>query len=112
MIEDAQEVFHNDQNPVSVFFYCSRNIAEPARSNLDAIMTIIAQQLCNLQPEQSLFPSTVTAYKKRKNEGFALGSLSIDESRLLILQLAEYYPLTIIVIDALDECDHHTETNS
>lgn len=53
----------------------------------------------------------MAAYKKREIEGFASGSLSIDESRLLILQLVEYYPLTIIVIDALDECDSEKRTD-
>jgi len=38
-------------------------------------------------------------------EGFASGSLGIDESCALIIQLSEQYPLTTIVIDALDECD-------
>lgn len=47
----------------------------------------------------------VAAYKKREEEGFASGPLNIDESRALILQFTEQYPLTTIVIDALDECD-------
>jgi hypothetical protein len=29
----------------------------------------------------------------------------MDESRALITQLVEHYPLTTIIIDALDECD-------
>ena len=53
----------------------------------------------------------MAAYKKREMEGFASGSLSIDESRLLILQLAEYYSLITIVIDALDECDPEKRTD-
>jgi len=50
-------------------------------------------------------PPIVAAYKKREMEGFASGSLGIHESCALIIELAEYYPLTTIVIDALDECD-------
>jgi hypothetical protein len=47
----------------------------------------------------------VATYKKREIEGFASGPLRMDESRALIIQLVEHYPLTTIVIDALDECD-------
>ncbi|KAH8653142.1 hypothetical protein BGZ60DRAFT_533332 [Tricladium varicosporioides] len=105
MIEDAKKSFQNGQNPAPVFFYCSRNTAEPARSNPDAIIANIARQLSSFQPGDPLLPPMVAAYKKREIEGFASGSLGIDESRTLILQLTDYYPLTTIVIDALDECD-------
>lgn len=53
-------------------------------------------------------PSTSSnsdSLQETREGAFASGSLSIDESRALILQLVEHYPLTTIVIDALDECD-------
>ncbi|PVH75975.1 ankyrin [Cadophora sp. DSE1049] len=105
VIEDARMAFKNDHNPAPVFFYCSRNTAEPARSNPDAIMASIARQLSSTQPGCPLLPPTVAAHKKREIEGFASGSLSINESSALIIQLAEQFPITTIVIDALDECD-------
>ena len=105
VIEDVQKGFRDNQNPAPVFFYCSRNTAEPARSNPDAIVASIARQLSSIQSGHPLLPPTVAAYKKREMEGFASGSLSIEESLLLILELANYYPLITIVIDALDECD-------
>lgn len=52
-----------------------------------------------------MLPPIVSAYTKRETDGFASGPLRIDESRALIIQLIEQYPLTTIVIDALDECD-------
>ena len=110
MIEDAKKAFDNGQSPAPVFFYCSRNNAEPARSNPDAIVATIARQLSSRQPGHSLLPPTVAAYKKREMEGSASESLCINESRLLILQLAEHYQLTTIVIDALDECDPERRT--
>ena len=70
------------------------------------ILASIARQLSSLQPGHHLLPPIVAAYKRKEEEGFASGPLSIDESRELILQFAEQYPLTTIVIDALDECDH------
>lgn len=105
VIEDAQKAFYDGQSPPPAFFYCSRNTAEPMRSNPDSIVASIARQLSNLEPEHPLLPPVVAAYTKREKEGFASGSLDIEESRALILQLVEQYQLTTIVIDALDECD-------
>ena len=47
----------------------------------------------------------IQSYREREVEGFASGPLRIEESYALIIQLAEHYPLTTIIIDALDECD-------
>ncbi|KAH7310162.1 hypothetical protein BKA65DRAFT_559174 [Rhexocercosporidium sp. MPI-PUGE-AT-0058] len=105
VIEDAKMAFQKGHYPAPVFFYCSRNTAEPTRSNPDVIMASIARQLSSTEPGCPLLPPTVAAYKKRETEGFASGSLSIDESCALIIQLAKQFPISTIVIDALDECD-------
>jgi hypothetical protein len=97
--------FRSGQSPPPAFFYCSRNTAEPMRSSPDAVIASIIRQLSRLQPELPLLPPIVATYKKREIEGFASGSLRIDESRALLIQLIEHYPLTTIVIDALDECN-------
>jgi hypothetical protein len=99
------EAFRAGQSSPPAFFYCSRNTAEPTRSSPDAIVASIARQLSSLQPGLPLLPPIVASYKKREIEGFASGSLRIEESGALIIQLVEHYPLTTIVIDALDECD-------
>jgi hypothetical protein len=52
----------------------------------------------------ALLSPMVTTYRRREAEGFASGPLRMDESAAIIIQLVEYYPLTTIVIDALDEC--------
>jgi hypothetical protein len=105
VIEDAKKAFYNGQSPPPAFFYCSRNTAEPSRSSPGAIIASIARQLASLRPGDPLLPPIIAAYTKREKEGFASGSLGIEESRALILQLVEHYQLTTIVIDALDECD-------
>jgi hypothetical protein len=105
VIEDAMRSFHAGQCPPPVFFYCSRNPAEPGRSSPEAIIASIVQQLSSLQPGHPLLDPTITAYSKKEAEGFASGKLRINESCALILQLVEHYPLTTIAIDALDECD-------
>jgi len=105
VIEDALEGFRAGHNPQPVFFYSSRNKAEPGRSDPKAILASLARQLSSLQPGKPLLQPTIDLYKKKEAEGFASGSLRIEESCALIIQLIEQYPLTTIVIDALDECD-------
>lgn len=105
MIEDAKIAFQNSHSPAPVFFYCSRNTAEPTRSNPDAIVASIVRQLSSPNPGHALLPPIVSTYKKREMDGFASGPLRLDESCALVIQLAEQYPMTTIVIDALDECD-------
>ena len=99
------EPFHIGRSPPPVFFYCSRNTAEPGRSNPETIIASIARQLSGLQPGIPLLGPTIAVYLKKEADGFASGILCINESCSLILQLFEHYPLTTIVIDALDECD-------
>lgn len=60
-----------------------------------------------MEPGKPLMKPTVDLYEKKENEGFASGSLQMDESRDLILQLVENYPLITIIVDAMDECDPH-----
>ncbi|KFY32484.1 hypothetical protein V493_00153, partial [Pseudogymnoascus sp. VKM F-4281 (FW-2241)] len=111
VIEDAMQAFRAGQSPPPAFFYCSRNTAEPARSNPDAIIASIVRQLSCLQPEFPLLGPVIATYRKREAEGFASGPLRIDESTALIIQLTEQYPMTTIVIDALDECDPESRTD-
>ncbi|KAF2194673.1 hypothetical protein K469DRAFT_686660 [Zopfia rhizophila CBS 207.26] len=105
VIEDALKSFKAGDSPQPVFFYCSRNPAEPERSNPTAILASLARQLSCLEPGKPLLRPTVDLFKKKEEEGFASGSLQRDESRTLILQLIAQYPLTTIVIDAMDECN-------
>ena len=99
--EDAFESFRANDSPQPIFFYCSRNSAEPTRSDPAAILASLARQLSCLEPGNPLLRPTVDLYKRKEEEGFASGSLQVDESRTLILQLIAQYPLTTIIIDAM-----------
>ena len=44
-------------------------------------------------------------YKAREDNAFAAGSLTLEESTALIIELSKYRPLTTIIVDALDECE-------
>ena len=105
IIEDALKSFEAGNSPQPVFFYCSRNPAEPARSDPKAILASLARQLSSLEPGKSLLQPSVSLYEKEEAEGFASGQLQVDESRRLIMQLIELYPQTTIILDALDECN-------
>ena len=97
--------FNAGYSPPPVFFYCSRNPAEPARSSPVAIIASIARQLSSPEPGLPLLDPVLEIYRKEEARGFPSGALSIEKSCALLLQLIDYYPLTTIVVDALDECD-------
>ncbi|KAL5384500.1 hypothetical protein DPSP01_005298 [Paraphaeosphaeria sporulosa] len=105
LIEDAVARYKAGNSPQPVFFYCSRNPAEPTRSQPQAILASLARQLSCLEPGKPLLAPSVNLYREKEAEGFASGSLQMDESLNLVLQLIAHYPLTTIVIDAMDECD-------
>lgn len=110
VVEDAQNSFQHRQSPPPVYFYCSRNPAERGRSDPPSIVASIARQLSCLQPGDPLLGPVITAHKKREIDAFAAGSLRLDESRALIMELIEHYPMVTIIIDALDECDPDTRS--
>jgi hypothetical protein len=91
VIEDSMRAFHGGQSPPPVFFYCSRNTAEPGRSNPEAIIASIVRQLSSFQPGLPLLDPIITAYLKKEAEGFASGKLRINESSTE-RELCTYYP--------------------
>jgi hypothetical protein len=97
--------FRSGHGPPPAFFYCSRNPSEPTRSNPEAILASLARQLSNLQPGDPLLSPAIEFFKKKEAQGFASGPPRMVEACELIIQLVEYYPLTLIIIDAFDECD-------
>ena len=103
-MEHLLEGSENGENPRPAFFYCSRNTAEPGRSDPRGILASIARQLSSLKPGNPILKPTVDLYCKHEKEAFASTNIRIEESCELILQLTDLHPLTIIVIDALDEC--------
>ena len=96
---------YTGQSPPPAYFYCSRDTAEPTRSSPDAITASIVRQLSCLQPRSPLLNPVIATYKKREAKGFASGLLHIAESSAIIIQLIKSYPLTTIVINALNECN-------
>ncbi|WQF90410.1 Putative P-loop containing nucleoside triphosphate hydrolase [Colletotrichum destructivum] len=106
VVEDAQNAFSNNQTPAPVYFYCSRNPAEPGRSDPSQIAASIARQLSAPVAGGPLLDDAVRAYQQREENGFASGPLRLEESKDLIIKLLDRYKdaTATIVIDALDEC--------
>ena len=104
VIEDAMKRSSDGRGPPPVYFYCSRNAAESQRSDAAAIFSSIVRQLSCTEPGLPLLPPVVEIYEK-KGRGFDSHGLRIEDSCEIIKKLIEYYPMTTIVIDALDECN-------
>lgn len=105
VIEEVYKGFHAGNNPQPVYFYFSRNSAEPTRSDPEAVLASLARQLSCFAHGKPLLGPSVDLYKRKELEGFASGCLGLDESCALIIQLIKQYPVTTIILDALDECD-------
>lgn len=87
------------------YYYCSRNAAEPERSNPEVVLASIARQLACSKPGSPVLPPAEKNYQDARLTGSLQKHLDLDKSCELILQLVDYHDITTIVIDALDECD-------
>ena len=104
-VEEQLNDATRESNPCPIYFYCTRNPAEPERASPDTILSSLARQLANLTSGGPILEPVRKLYKSREQNGFAAGPLMLEESTALIIQLSQDRPLTTIIIDALDECD-------
>lgn len=88
------------------YFYC--NYKEEQRRDPGSILRSLVKQLC-LQSPGDGFPAPVLAvYNHRERSADLTNLLSIEESTELIIQLSAGFRRTILIVDALDECDTQT----
>lgn len=92
-----------ESNPSPIFFYCTRNPAEPERATPDTILRSLVRQLTCSTSHETILEPVRELYKSHEQTGFAAGPLTLEESTTLIIQLSQERPLTTIIIDALDE---------
>ena len=104
-VEERLHDASKESNPCPIYFYCTRNPAEPERGTPDAILRSLVRQLACSTSDEIIVEPVKDLYKSREKDGFAAGPLNFEESTALIIELSQNKPLTIIVIDALDECD-------
>lgn len=105
IIEDLVRQCDVDDRPQPVYFYCSRNNQETTRSDPRAILASLARQISSLKPGAPILPPSLLLYRRKEVDGFASGTISIDESTKLIVHLTDYYAVSTIIVDALDECN-------
>lgn len=88
-------------------FFCSRNPAEPERTDPRDILRSLVKQISLCRKGTSLRRPSVEMYKKRQEEASHVGEtpapLTVEESVDLICEHSRTTSFTII-IDALDEC--------
>lgn len=95
-----------DAAPIA-YFYCTRNTAEPQRSDPAEVLRAVLKQLICSKPNWQRESSTAEEYKRRKREaeedGSDIARLDIWETTRAITEAVAEMPV-IIFIDALDEC--------
>ena len=104
-IQQQLDEFQEGKNPNPIYFYCTRNPAEPERSKPDAILRSLVRQLALRSPQEGILEPVRKVYKAREDCAFAAGALTLEESTALLIELSRYRQLTTIVVDALDECE-------
>ena len=104
-VEEQLKDARRKSTPCPIYFYCTRNPAEPERASPDTILRSLVRQLACSTSDGPILEPVREIYKSREANGFAAGPLTLEESSALIIQLSQDRPLTTIVIDALDECD-------
>ncbi|CAG9938653.1 unnamed protein product [Clonostachys rosea f. rosea IK726] len=109
-IEDAMSAFQAKQSPQPAYFYCSRNSAEPGRSDPSRILASIARQLATPEVGGAILEPALEVYNERESQASADGPLRLEESKELIIKLLDQYKgaTMTIAIDALDECNEDT----
>ncbi|KAM0238863.1 hypothetical protein ACHAP5_008552 [Fusarium lateritium] len=108
VIDDAIEAYEKKQASYPAYFYCSRNPAEPERSNPARMLASIARQLSTPQRRGAILEPAIKEYQEEEKSDFMSGPLRLERSKSLILQLLEQYNSATIVMDALDECNPDT----
>ena len=104
-MEKQQHDANRKRNPRPIYFYCIRSPAERERANPVTILGSLVRQLACSASDGTILEPVKELYRSRKQDGFAAGPLTLDESTALIIELSQDRPLTTIIVDALDECD-------
>ena len=102
MINQTLVKAHEDQRaPYPIYFFCSRNTAEPERADPEHILRSLMRQASDLPGGPPLHHTLKKRYEKRRVDG----DVSAQEAVEIISNTIEDRSVTYILIDALDECD-------
>jgi polyhydroxyalkanoate synthesis regulator phasin len=87
------------------YFYCARNSGEQERGDPEEILRSILRQLSCPAPGFPILEAVQQKYRELRDEGFESKKLTLNETRTLILDIAQNCPRITIIVDALDECN-------
>ncbi|KAL7273945.1 hypothetical protein RUND412_003172 [Rhizina undulata] len=93
-------------NHALAYFYCK--YGESEREEPRSILSTIVKQLSLMNPEGFLPKAVISLHQEQKKDGVKSRRLWLDQSTKLVLQLSKAFEQTVIVIDALDECNKET----
>jgi hypothetical protein len=85
------------------YFYYNRN--EALRTDPENVLRCYVNQLSIAHDKSRLHTALREKYTEKSKSGFASNQLSLDECQDLIQLLSKAYTSTILILDALDECD-------
>ncbi|CAG5138755.1 uncharacterized protein ALTATR162_LOCUS433 [Alternaria atra] len=88
-----------------VYFYCTRDTAEPERAEPGQILRCLARQLAYYQPSSTIRTDAVERYEALTLGGTQARDLGVDDTLNLIAELAADLASLTVIIDALDECN-------
>ncbi|KAJ9401934.1 hypothetical protein DTO282F9_1224 [Paecilomyces variotii] len=108
VIQSLNRETGNTSRPAPIaHFFCSRNPAEPERTDPRDILRSLVKQISLCRRGANLRRPTVEMYQKRQDEASRVGErpapLTVEESVDLICEHGRLTPFTVI-IDGLDEC--------
>ncbi|KAL7267661.1 hypothetical protein RUND412_009742 [Rhizina undulata] len=93
-------------NHAVAYFYCK--YGEIDCQEPQSILSTIVKQLSLLSPEGFLPKAVISLYNDQRKDGAESRRLGLDKSTELIQQLSKAFEQTVIIVDALDECNKET----
>ncbi|KAL7265790.1 hypothetical protein RUND412_011683, partial [Rhizina undulata] len=96
-------------NHAVAYFYCK--YGEIDRQEPQSILSTIVKQLSLLSPDGFLPKAVISHYEEQKKDGVDSRRLGLDKSVELIQRLSKAFEQTVIIIDALDECNKEKRYN-
>ncbi|KAK2784701.1 hypothetical protein FQN52_008929 [Onygenales sp. PD_12] len=107
LISRAIDEFETRPDSVGLaYFYCNRN--ESSRRQPENVIRSFVKQLSTSRNGDAIPDTLEKIYQKKQATGFASAKLSFEESEHLLLELVQGYSRTVLILDALDECEENT----
>jgi Cdc6-like AAA superfamily ATPase len=90
------------------YFYCNRN--EESRREPGNVLRSFVKQLSISPDSLEIQDALVGKYTAKRQSGFSSNQLTDSEVESLLEELMQAYSKTILVLDALDECNSKTRS--